>query len=79
MKITTEHFAHIAAALDSIKPRIVAAAPEYRAAGLTDKRFQWDCARAAGLIPWLCANVYGYANDDHIDTALRAYFKKLGV
>ena len=79
MKITQQHFAHIAAALDSIKPRIVAAAPEYRAAGLSDMRLRWDCARAAGLISWLCDNVYSYANDDHIDTALRAYFKTLAV
>jgi hypothetical protein len=79
MKITIEHYEHIALALDSIQPRIIAAIPEYKKAGLSNERLRWDCIRATGLIPWLCDNIYSYANDDHIDTALRVYFKKLGV
>ncbi len=79
MKMTKHDFFCLSKALDTIKPRIIAAAPQYRAAGLSDKRLHWDCLRAAGLTPWLCGSLYKYLNDDHIDTALRAYFKKLEV
>jgi len=79
MKITKQHYEHIVNALDSIKPLILDARPKYQSAGLSDKRLRWDAARKAGLITWLCDNVYSYANDDHIDTALRQYFNKLGV
>ena len=44
----------------------------YRAAGLSDRRFRWDLSYRARLTPWICANVYSYADDTHIDTALRA-------
>jgi len=53
---------------------------EYQAAGLSAKRYRWDCVWA---IPSDARNswfnkVYQYANDDHIDTALRkiTYFAK---
>lgn len=77
MKITIEHYAHIARALNDIKPLILHAHIAYKNSGLSDKRFHWDMLRQAGLITWICDNVYSYANDDHIDTALRQYFNKL--
>jgi hypothetical protein len=79
MKITVEHYAHIARALNEIKPLILQARAAYKNSGLSDKRFQWDMLRQANLIAWVCDNIYPYANDDHIDTALRQYFSKLGV
>jgi hypothetical protein len=79
MKITVEHYAHIARALNEIKPLILQARVAYKNSGLSDKRFQWDMLRQANLITWVCDNIYPYANDDHIDTALRQYFSKLGV
>jgi len=36
-----------------------------------EKRLRWDCFRAAGLASYACANIYPYASDEHIDTALR--------
>lgn len=36
-----------------------------------DRRLRWDCLYAARLGPWLSKNVYHYANDEHIDMALR--------
>lgn len=79
MKITLQHQSHIASALDAIKPLILDARATYKNSGLSDMRFRWDMVRQAGLITWLCDNIYSYANDDHIDTALRQYFNKLGA
>jgi len=77
MKITNQDYAHLSKALDTIRSRIIAAAPQYRAAGLSDKRMHWDSLRAAGLMPWLCDTLYEYLDDGHVDTALRYYFLKL--
>ena len=70
MKIKQEHF-------DYLKRAILANAhaptlPSYLARGLTEKRWRWDLLYAANLSSWICANLYPYMNDDHIDTALRA-------
>lgn len=35
------------------------------------KRYRWDLFHAAGLTTFACDTLYAYANDDHIDTALR--------
>ena len=43
-----------------------------------DKRFRWDLCYAAGLSGWLCDEVYKYANDTHVDTALRHAIKTIG-
>ena len=69
MKILPEHVAHMRAAIGR-----ASTAPtwdQYQRAGLSAKRWRWDVARIAGLIPWFCSTLYAYANDDHIDTALR--------
>lgn len=29
--------------------------------------------------PWLAANVWTYANDDHLDTALRRIMREMGL
>jgi hypothetical protein len=79
MKMTADHYAHISQSLDGIRPLILQAAPEYKAAGLSDKRLRWDALYKCGLTSWICDNLYSYLNDDHIDTALRAYFKQIGV
>ncbi|RWM32593.1 MAG: hypothetical protein EOR77_21420 [Mesorhizobium sp.] len=42
-----------------------------------EKRLRWDLAYYAGLTPWICDNIYPYANDDHLDTALRSIMKEL--
>ena len=43
------------------------------------KRYRWDLAYAAKLSPFMCEHVYKYANDDHIDTALKAIVKELAL
>jgi hypothetical protein len=79
MKVKTEHYVYITKTLDSIKPLILQTQKVYKQFGLSDMRLRWDIARHAGLIPFFCSSVYQYANDEHIDTALRQYFKKLGA
>jgi len=70
MKITVEHYDALRIAIESspVYPRLL----DYRARGLSDKRYRWDCIWAVhnGLRSWF-GEVYQYANDDHIDTALR--------
>ncbi len=41
------------------------------------KRYRWDLCHASGLTPWLCSTVYPYANDTHIDTALKAIMTEI--
>jgi len=36
-----------------------------------DKRYRWDLFYASGLVSFQCDTLYQYANDEHIDTALR--------
>jgi hypothetical protein len=74
MKIKPDHYAHMAAAMraaQALHPESTRAS--YEARGLTAKRHRWDLSYAARLAPWICDNVYDYANDDHLDTA----FKKI--
>ena len=71
MKIKPEHYEHIRAALLKA-PSTFPTLDEYKRRGLTERRWTWDLAHAVGLTPYFCSTIYPYANDDHIDTALRA-------
>jgi len=69
MKIKPEHFEYIREKIMSLST-----APtlhSYTAQGLTEKRWRWDLLYMAGLSRWICDNIYLYANDGHIDTALK--------
>jgi len=84
MKITNEHYAKMEAGCNAV----LAAHPElpeqYRAAGLSDMRLNWDVLRAATIddtpgIPWICRNLYCYMNDTHIGTALKNIIGNTGL
>ena len=75
MKITSAHFETLSLALGSVDTPERRAA--YREANLTTRRYQWDLIRAAGLMSWLCDNLYKYLNDSHIQTALNRIVKPL--
>jgi hypothetical protein len=81
MKITPAHYAHMKFAIATIPARDVMAVREFiineRKAQDIDKRLRWDMAYRAGLTPWFSHEVYHYANDDHIDTALRKIMREL--
>lgn len=75
MKIKREHLEFMRgkiSVLDTAENRA-----EYVARGLSARRYAWDLAGAAGLIPFFCSTLYAYMNDAHIDTALRAIVKPL--
>jgi len=69
MKIKPEHVAYIAAAIKPFDTYEMRKA--YADGQLTALRYRFDLLYRAKLSPWLCDNVYPYANDDHLDTALR--------
>ncbi len=80
MKIKPEHLALMRAAFATLDTDFYRS--RYVAAGLTTRRFAWDCLHAAqqrGLLParFVIDTLYQYANDDHIDTALRKLIKPL--
>lgn len=84
MKIKPEHIAHMRAAIGvtlATSGKTLEQCRDYlrqdsRVKDL-EKRLRWDLLFAAGLTPWLCANLYPYADDTHIDTALRHIVSKL--
>lgn len=87
MKIKKEHYSHIKTEIEkviSIKGAEAVTAhkeslkTDSRVKNL-DMRFRWDLFNAACLTRFTCDNVYSYANDDHIDTALRNIAKELGL
>ena len=73
MKIKPEHLAYM-------KQEILANSkaqtwPQYKAAGLSELRWHWDLLRSAGLIHWICDNIYPYADDSNINAAMRHIMK----
>lgn len=85
MKITAEHREHMKQAMQA---RLASYPPESHTAYLEsiqkdprvkdwEKRYRWDLCYAAGLTPWICETLYSYANDSHIDTALKAIMKEI--
>jgi hypothetical protein len=42
-----------------------------------EKRLRWDLLLLSVPSAWICANIYKYAADPHIDTALKQIVKEL--
>lgn len=71
MKIKPEHYDTIREAVQTADAEYPSIRASYEAGEISAKRFRWDLLMAARMSPWVCDNIYPYANDDHIDTALR--------
>ena len=78
MKINPEHYATMQKAIQSYidaRPGLIEEMIEMalREPNVKDhkKLVRWNLSYLAGLTPWICNNIYPYANDDHIDTALK--------
>ena len=68
MKMKKEHFDRMR---DAIVPHDTQFhRMRYIEAGLSDKRYRWDLMRHAGLVPFICRELYSYLDDKHVDTAL---------
>lgn len=85
MKIKAEHLDKLVEILDQAQHKSTRTMKEhaeiYLEQGLTQKRFLWDwlwSAPAEDRRDWFRA-VYEYADDRHIDTAIRAAADRLGV
>jgi len=79
MKIKPEHYEHIRDAMFATLARFgvdnlaryreeLAADPRVRD---LDMRLRWDVLHASVGSRWICDEIYPYANDTHLDTALR--------
>jgi len=88
MKITPEHYAHMLEACKTsihlIAPRVSyvkreSIVPNIDKTRDVEQRYRWDLMDAAGLSPYVCEHVYKYANDTHIDTALKQIVKELNL
>lgn len=70
MKITKEHIDYMRT--EMFKSGNIPTLASYTARGLSEKRWRWDwCFYTPGLIKWIRDNIYPYANDDHLDAALK--------
>jgi hypothetical protein len=90
MKIKKEHLAHIKQAIDATlathnpNGELVAyyESEEFVHAnkvGDLQKRFCFDLMYGAGLIPFVCSELYPYLDDSHIYTALKSICPKIGA
>lgn len=85
MKIHTEDYAKFKAAVMGVLNQHPGIEAEYREKQLSPKRLRWDLLYASklklgdGVGTHGDVNVYAYANDEHIDTALRSIMKEAGL
>ena len=71
MKMKDDHFNYMKQQVNKVlndNPDLYA---QYKKAGLSDMRFNWDLLYRANLNKWICDTLYDYLNDTHIDTAIR--------
>ena len=89
MKIKPEHYQHMLTACKEAVERIPARA-KYLARDPSifnidnmsrdvEQRYRWDLMVAAGLSEYACYTLYQYADDSHIDTALKQIVKDLNL
>lgn len=83
MKIKPEHYNALRAMLATVPQEKIAAHREKlvndpRVRDL-DMRLRWDLVWAVVPSCWISDNLYPYMNDDHLDTALRAIVRELGI
>lgn len=80
MKMQAAHYEHLFAAIKPNANKIAAhrqfIVHEGKAKDV-DKRLRWDLMYYAQLSPWVCATLYPYLDDGHIDTALRQVIRDL--
>jgi hypothetical protein len=82
MKIKPEHYAHMKATIrmgwtdETIAARKAELQHDARVKDLA-KRLRWDVLYSVVGSRWICDAIYPYANDDHIDTALRAIMREV--
>ena len=82
MKITPAHYVHMRDAIAGLLPHVdslkaaIAADPRVKDPA---RRLRWDMLWRAGLSDWVCREIYPYADDSHIETALRRIAHELAL
>lgn len=85
MKIKPEHYDVLRLAIErnkeNIEPhrRYLLSPENPRPCKDVEKRLRWDLIYAAKLAPWIRAEISPYANDDHIDAALRKIMAEVEI
>lgn len=88
MKISQKHYEYLKSEIDSFLntcPNLLDFVHDYEEGNFVNadkvndlqKRFCFDVMYFAGLTTWVCDNLYGYMNDDHIYTALKSICPKV--
>ena len=80
MKISNEHYTLIKTAIIPLLPKIPGHREHVIAEGKfrdLELRIRWDVLHSVVSSNWICANLYPYMNDDHIDSAMRKIQKEL--
>lgn len=83
MKLTEEHYQHIKEEISKLDQRHI---KEHAKKVLESKKFKnfearmvWDIAHAVNLGQFFCREIYSYAHDEHIETALKKACSELGL
>ena len=75
MKILTEHYNHMKTEIAKIGAVKIAAHRKFiineGKAQDIEKRLRFDLSYFAKLTPYICENIYPYADDSHVNTALK--------
>ncbi len=81
MKITQQHYTELVTALAPLAPRIKADYAERLAQDAADPatRARWDALYYSRFMERNYSAIYGYLNDNAIDTALRAVMREIGL
>lgn len=87
MKIKTEHYAFIEKEIRQTLDKYgseklvelyeIGEFPRSEKVNDLQKRFCFDLMFGAGLSSWICDNIYTYASDDHLYTALKRICPKV--
>lgn len=88
MKVKKEHLEHMKTEIDKLLANSGGAGfvvsryesgkfPNSEKVNDLQKRFCFDLMYSAGLTKFICDNIYPYANDSHIFTALKAICPKV--
>lgn len=78
MKITPHHYTALKNAIASLDREQVLAHKALELGNDKEKRFRWDLLFASKQSD-IVSNIYKYANDSHLDTALRKIVAELSL
>lgn len=82
MKIKAEHYAALKSIIGSFNREQVLAYKALKLGKDPERRFRWDLftfARRSGAEKIALEDIYRYANDTHLDTALKRIVRELGL